>query len=100
MDEFKFDPVQLMLKVNDHSNGLAHLKEMLSEHIADDKESFEKMRKRMERLAEATEKLEDSIDRLIHQTEGAMWATGKFWAAIVFFSGISFSLAKFVKIGG
>lgn len=96
---FDFKPEELMMRVREHSILLERMQQDLDKHLLDDKENFQQVRDRMERLAEATEKLDDSIDKLIHQTQGAMWASTKFWSAIVFFSGLSFSLAKFVSIG-
>lgn len=100
MNDFKFDPVQLMLKVNDHSNKLEHLEEMLRNHVDEDQKNFAEVRARMERLAEATEKLDDTIDKFVNQTKGAQWAAAKLWALVLAVASLSFTAAKYIKFGG
>ena len=93
-NNFKFDPVQLMLKVNDHSNKLKHLEELLKDHFTEDNRKFREVQVLMENLSKATAGLNDTLKEFKNKYEGGKWVALRFWTALTLVGGTAYALGQ------
>ena len=96
---FDFKPEELLMKVREHTVLLKQLERTLQDHVADDKENFKEMKVICDELSKSVRDLNSNVEKLVNRAEGAMWASAKFWAIVLFVASTSFSVAKYIKIG-
>lgn len=92
--EFEFKPDELMLKVNDNSNKLAHLEFLINQHIEFSAKSKLDTTEALMDIKVSLKELNKKVDSevkirqdFMNQSKGALWVSGKFWILLTAFGG-------------
>lgn len=94
MADMKFNEMELILKVNDHSNDI----KMLKEYIETIKEENKRQDRIMSELGKSLTEVNNTLSAFSNKVEGARWAMLKFWSLVV---GLAFLInlaSKYVTI--